>query len=99
MSSGGGYERLHYPSDLNNDEWASIKPLVPVHQGVGHPYEVDLREMVNAILSWTDNGIKWLRCVTINMADIKAAVMALEPVIEAYVSLEKCWLTNRTEKS
>ena len=42
--------RLAYPSDLNDDEWELIKPLIPVHQGVGHPQMVDLREIVNAIL-------------------------------------------------
>jgi putative transposase len=51
--------RLPYPSDLSDDEWDLIKPLIPVHQGVGHPQEVNLREIVNAILYWVDNGIKW----------------------------------------
>ena len=51
--------RLPYPSDLSDDEWELIKPLIPVHQGVGHPQEVNLREIVNAILYWVDNGIKW----------------------------------------
>lgn len=48
-----------YPWDLSNDEWELLKPLIPVHQGVGHPQTVDLREIVNAILYWADNGIKW----------------------------------------
>lgn len=51
--------RSSYPSDLSNDEWELLKPLIPVHQGVGHPQTVDLREIVNAILYWADNGIKW----------------------------------------
>lgn len=51
--------RSPYPSDLSNDEWELLKPLIPVHQGVGHPQTVDLREIVNAILYWADNGIKW----------------------------------------
>ncbi len=51
--------RLPYPSDLSDDEWALIEPLIPVNQGVGHPTEVNLRDIVNAILYWVDNGIKW----------------------------------------
>ena len=51
--------RLPYPSDLSDDEWDLIEPLIPVHQDVGHPQEVNLREIVNAILYWADNGIKW----------------------------------------
>lgn len=51
--------RPAYPSDLTDDEWSLIEPLIPVHTGVGHPQTVNLREIVNAILYWTDNGIKW----------------------------------------
>ena len=51
--------RKPYPSDLNEDEWKLIKSLIPSHKGVGHPQTVDRREIVNAILYWADNGIKW----------------------------------------
>lgn len=51
--------RSSYPSDLSDNEWELLKPLIPIHQGVGHPQTVELREIVNAILYWADNGIKW----------------------------------------
>lgn len=51
--------RRAYPSDLSDAEWELIEPFMPVHQGVGHPRTVNLREIVNAILYWSDNGIKW----------------------------------------
>lgn len=51
--------RSAYPSDLSDDEWELLKPLIPIHQGVGHPQTVNLRKIVNAILYWADNGIKW----------------------------------------
>ena len=35
-------KRKTYPSDLNDEEWELIKPLIPIHQGVGHPQTVDL---------------------------------------------------------
>ncbi len=38
--------RLPYLSDLSDDEWDLIQPLIPVHQGVSHPQEVNLREIV-----------------------------------------------------
>ncbi len=44
---------------MSDDEWELLKPLIPVRRGVGHPQTVDLREVVNAILYWADNGIKW----------------------------------------
>jgi putative transposase len=52
-------QREPYPSDLTDDEWKLIEPLIPVHQGVGHPQTVNLREIINAIFYWADNGIKW----------------------------------------
>ena len=42
--------RPSYPSDLSDDEWELLKALIPIHQGVGHPQTVELREIVNAIL-------------------------------------------------
>ena len=52
-------KRKSYPSDLSEEEWELINPLIPLHKGVGHPRTVELREVVNAILYWADNGIKW----------------------------------------
>ena len=51
--------RSAYPSDLSDAEWEIIKPLIPVHKGVGHPQTVNLRAVVNAIFYWADNGVKW----------------------------------------
>jgi putative transposase len=51
--------RRAYPSDVTDAEWELIQPLIPIHEGVGHPQEVDLREIINAIFYWADNGIKW----------------------------------------
>jgi transposase len=33
--------RQAYPSDLSDDEWELVKPLIPVHQGVGHHQNSD----------------------------------------------------------
>jgi putative transposase len=44
-----------YPSDLSDEEWELIQPLIPVHQGVGHPQTVERREILNAIFYWADN--------------------------------------------
>ena len=35
---------------LSDDEWELLKPLILIHQRVGHPQKVELREIVNAIL-------------------------------------------------
>ena len=41
--------RKPYPSDLTDEQWALIEPLIPVYE-VGRPREVDMREVLNAIL-------------------------------------------------
>ncbi len=52
-------KRRSYPSDLTEDEWLLLEPLLPPPQRIGHPREVNLKEILNAIFYWADNGIKW----------------------------------------
>jgi putative transposase len=50
--------RKPYPSDMTNDQWAIIEPLIPVHR-VGRPRQVDMREVLNAIFYLTRSGCQW----------------------------------------
>jgi putative transposase len=50
--------RKPYPSDLTDAQWEIIRPLIPVYK-VGRPREVDLREVVNAILYLNRSGCQW----------------------------------------
>jgi len=52
-------ERKPYPSDLTDAEWVVLAPLLPAAQPIGSPREVELREVVNALMYVSDNGIKW----------------------------------------
>lgn len=38
-------KRKPYPTDLTNDEWNIIKPLIPVAKPGGHPRTVEVREI------------------------------------------------------
>ena len=40
--------RKPYPSDLTDEQWAVIEPLIPVHK-VGRPRTNPMREVLNAI--------------------------------------------------
>lgn len=51
--------RKPYPSDLTNVEWTILEPLLPPKKSVGSEREVDLREVINALMYVADNGIKW----------------------------------------
>lgn len=51
--------RQAYPSDLSDAEWLILKPLLPKPKGFGHPQEVDLREILNAIFYVQRTGCQW----------------------------------------
>ena len=50
--------RKAYPSDLSDDQWALIEPLIPINT-TGRPRKVDMREVFNAILYVNRTGIAW----------------------------------------
>lgn len=51
--------RTAYPSDLTDEQWALIGPLVPGATGAGAPIRVPRRAVVDAILYLLSNGCKW----------------------------------------
>src|SRR3989442_15929819 len=56
------HPRKKYPSDLTDEQWAIVEPLIPPgkqHQRGGHPPVVDMREVLNTILSLNRSGCQW----------------------------------------
>ncbi len=51
--------RPSYPSDLTDEQWELIKPLLPENRGSGQPTKVELREVVNALLYMKQTGCQW----------------------------------------
>src|SRR6266508_1058647 len=52
-------QRKPYGSDLTDQEWAILQPLLPAPVPAGAPRTTDLREVVNAILYRLHNGCAW----------------------------------------
>ena len=50
--------RKPYPSDLTDEQWQVIEPLIPVSR-VGRPREVAMREVLNAIFYINRSGCQW----------------------------------------
>jgi transposase len=48
-----------YPSDLTDEEWAQIEPLMPTRGRRGRPREADLREIINALRYLVRSGCGW----------------------------------------
>ena len=57
----GRYERskLRYPSDLTEDEWARIAPLIGPAKRGGNRRRVDVREIMNGIMYVLSTGCQW----------------------------------------
>ena len=55
------YDRSHlrYPSDLTDEEWALIEPLIPPAKGGGGKRTVIMREVVNGIMYVLSTGCQW----------------------------------------
>jgi putative transposase len=52
-------ERKPYPSDVTDEQWAIMEPLIPLARPGGRPRSVDLRKIVNAIFYLTRSGCSW----------------------------------------
>jgi putative transposase len=50
--------RKAYPSDLTDEQWAILEPLIPVHR-TGRPRTNDMREVLNAIFYLNRSGCQW----------------------------------------
>ena len=57
----GRYDRgkLRYPSDLTDEEWSHVKPLLPPAKHGGAKRTVNLREVVNGLLYVLSTGCQW----------------------------------------
>lgn len=52
-------KRKPYSTDLTDKQWNIIKPLLPPPKKEGHPREVDIREIMNAIIYVVKSGCDW----------------------------------------
>jgi transposase len=48
-----------YPSDLTDEEWAEIAPLMPKPGRRGRPREIEFREVINAVRYLVRSGCGW----------------------------------------
>lgn len=51
--------RKAYSTDLTDEQWQTLKPLLPMAKHGGRPRTVNLREVVNAILYLNRTGCQW----------------------------------------
>ena len=51
--------KLRYPSDLTDEEWALIEPEIPPAKRGGGKRTVNLREVVNGLMYVLSTGCQW----------------------------------------
>ena len=57
----GRYDRrrLRYPSDLTDEEWEHVEPLIPPAKRGGNKRTVNVREVVNGLMYILSTGCQW----------------------------------------
>ncbi len=51
--------KLRYPSDVTDDEWAHVEPLIPPARRGGGKRRVDIRDVVNGLMYVLSTGCQW----------------------------------------
>ena len=57
-----GLSRKGYPSDLTDEQWAIVEPMIPPAKRSprgGRPREVDIREVLTTIFYLNRGGCQW----------------------------------------
>lgn len=52
-------DKLRYPSDVTDDEWALCEPLIPPAKHGGRNRTVDVREVLNGVMYVLSTGCQW----------------------------------------
>jgi len=52
-------DKSRYPSDLTDEEWSYIEPLIPPARRGGRRREVNVREVVNGLMYVLSTGCQW----------------------------------------
>ena len=51
--------RKPYPTDLTDQQWAVLQPLIPAAKHGGRPREVEMREVLNTLFYQNRSGCQW----------------------------------------
>ena len=57
----GRYDRgkLRYPSDLTDEEWSYVAPMIPPAKRGGNKRSVDVRQVVDGVMYILSTGCQW----------------------------------------
>jgi transposase len=52
-------DHLRYPSDVTDEEWAVVAPLIPPARSGGRKRDTDMRSVVDALMYILSTGCQW----------------------------------------
>ncbi len=52
-------ERKAYPTDLTDEQWAILAPMIPAEHSNCRPRQADMREVMNAMIYLVRTGCPW----------------------------------------
>ena len=52
-------DKLRYPSDLTEEEWTLVEPLIPPAKHGGRRRRVVVREVINGVMYVLSTGCQW----------------------------------------
>lgn len=52
-------DKLRYPSDVTDEEWAHVEPLIPPAKRGGRKREANMREVFNGVMYVLSTGCQW----------------------------------------
>lgn len=52
-------DKLRYPSDLTEEEWGQLEPLIPPAKRGGRKRSVNIREVLNGLMYVLSTGCQW----------------------------------------
>lgn len=92
LENRSGYDRrqLRYPSDLTNEEWTPIGPLIPPAKRGGNKRMVAERDVVNGVQGPKFQQGLLCACDQINLEIVKRSEL------HKFVLLPKRWIVERT---
>src|SRR5258707_587645 len=91
--------KLRYPSDLTDDEWGLVEPLIPPGKTGGGKRTVIMREGVNGlmdILSTGYQGPKFAKGLAKVLPHLDIEIVKRSDQVSGFVVLPKRWIVERT---
>ena len=68
--------RTAYPSDLTDNEWAILEPLIPLAKPRGRPRSVNMREILNGIFYILRGGVRLAHVAGATTPDVASSSRA-----------------------